>query len=799
MDLPAELAARFQIGDLLGRGAFGAVYRATASQGGPEFALKVLDEGHDPERLAREVEALRRLRHPHVLRCLAAGPGWLALELAGDTGEELWTDAGRVDEAWGALIAAARGAAALHGAGVAHRDLKPENLLRVGERWVVADLGLAKLADLETLTKTGMIQGTPTYMAPEQALGKKPGPAADAWALGIMAYQLLEGRTPWPTGDSPIETLMRIARGERPAWRRGPTRISAACFAAVQAALEPDPEDRPRDLAAWAEVLDREGPPGEEAPPEREPDGNVTQMASSVSATVVHGAAPVEGTLVAPVGPSPASTPAPASTGRGRIGLVAVLAIGVVVAGASWLRAPAKVTVTGAGPQGEVAALIEGISGALVRLEADYAADREGRLVQWTPEATGLFKVREVSPLEYPAVEEAFPDLVEWRRRLGEGLRPEDLPAKVRARMVEVDAGFYEAGLPRPFQAVLVEPVAEPVELESEFRAALLADVRPWTGQGELPPTSGWMGAGVQALREAWRFEVERGEYEAAVLRGEGPGRRLPDWVVTQIHDRHDGGSIRMINDRNSALRALVGWLPLPQRAARSWRLYRDEQAAHDRAGYALARSLETEPETRLMAAALLLDRLWDPRPLSLHPLRFGQRIYPAWLPPEGPARAFAETHGQWLNDRTHQLVKWLPPSEPEAVRRRGPGALALLRTLFTGPKADPLAGPLCVLLNRSAIQLWISEDDALRDEAMALSAGLLQGLERGLSKLRPWEAGAVQSHLLISMDRIYEKEDVVLDIHRDLGSFLVRTPLVPRAWEEARPAWERMRQVLGG
>ena len=263
--LPPALAARYQPLQLLGRGAFGVVLRVRHREDGREWALKLQPVEALGPRVAREIEASLAMDHPHLLRVhdggLVGDQAYLVMELAEGNLQQL-LDSGAPDETcWDLLRQAAQGVAALHASGLIHRDLKPENILVVGGRARVADLGLVRDEHKATMTQTGMIMGSPAYMAPEQARGERVSAACDLFGLGVIAYRILEGAPPYP--ELPLTSLLaRVAAGRLDPLQRGRARLGPAGLAAVEAALAADPARRPPDAAAWAASLGPLGPQG---------------------------------------------------------------------------------------------------------------------------------------------------------------------------------------------------------------------------------------------------------------------------------------------------------------------------------------------------------------------------------------------------------------------------------------------------------------------------------------------------------------------------------------------------------
>jgi WD40 repeat protein/tRNA A-37 threonylcarbamoyl transferase component Bud32 len=212
----------------IGRGGMGVVYKARQTRLNRVVALKmVLAGGHAGEqelaRFRREAEAVAQLQHPGIVQVFEVGEqdglpffslefvggGSLASKLRGNP----WS-ARRSAEVVAELARAVQHA---HAAGIVHRDLKPGNVLMTPTgQTKVTDFGLAKKLDAEQdLSRTGAVMGTPSYMAPEQALGqaKGVGPAADVYALGVILYEMLTGRVPFK-GATTLDTLELVRRQE---------------------------------------------------------------------------------------------------------------------------------------------------------------------------------------------------------------------------------------------------------------------------------------------------------------------------------------------------------------------------------------------------------------------------------------------------------------------------------------------------------------------------------------------------------------------------------------------------------
>ncbi len=261
----------------LARGGMGVVYLARQLHaGGRLVALKMIkgNDQADPGELQRfraEAEAIAALNHPNVVRIYEVGwhaeRPYLTLEYCarGSLAQQLTAEPMEPRQAALLVEAIARGVAFAHAQGIVHRDLKPHNVL-LGDDGTpkVADFGLAKRVEAETgVTMTGQVLGTPAYMSPEQAAGhgKRVGPAADVYALGVLLYRLLAGREPF---CQPVPAIYwRIAHEEPPAVRSlahgCPRDLEVVCRKAMAKA----PERRYASAQALAEDLRRwqEGEP----------------------------------------------------------------------------------------------------------------------------------------------------------------------------------------------------------------------------------------------------------------------------------------------------------------------------------------------------------------------------------------------------------------------------------------------------------------------------------------------------------------------------------------------------------
>ena len=214
----------YDVEALLGRGGMGIVYKARHLRLNRPVALKMLIAGayagpHERARFQREAEAVAGLRHANIVQVYDVGDhqGWpyFTMELleGGSLAQALAGTPQPARQAAALLATLAEAVQVAHRGGIVHRDLKPANILLTADGTPkIADFGLARHFDEgPALTLSGTRIGTPSYMAPEQVIGKAGtiGPAADIYALGGLLYEVLTGRPPF-RGETAAETERQV-------------------------------------------------------------------------------------------------------------------------------------------------------------------------------------------------------------------------------------------------------------------------------------------------------------------------------------------------------------------------------------------------------------------------------------------------------------------------------------------------------------------------------------------------------------------------------------------------------------
>jgi serine/threonine protein kinase len=268
--VPGSNAGPYRIVEPLGRGGMASVFKAYEPKLERYVALKVLPREflHDPgfaERFKREAKAIAKLEHPNIVPIYAFGIDeaegipWMALRLVAGGSLSQLLKSQRLRLPFARSVEILRGVAdALdhaHGKGIVHRDVKPQNvLLDEGGRVYLADFGIAKILESSGgLTATGMITGTPQYMAPEQATAKRIGPPADVYALGIVAYELFTGGVPF-SADTPVAVLMKHVQEPLPL--PPPETVPEPLLRALLRCTAKKPEDRWPTAGAFVRALE---------------------------------------------------------------------------------------------------------------------------------------------------------------------------------------------------------------------------------------------------------------------------------------------------------------------------------------------------------------------------------------------------------------------------------------------------------------------------------------------------------------------------------------------------------------
>ncbi len=267
----------FELGELLGWGGMGAVYRGRQTSLDRPVAVKVLgrhlsDNENFRKRFLREARAVAQINSQHVVQIYSAGVHdghhFFVMELVEgiDLARKL-KDGFRPSNgaAFDLVLQAARGLAAAGRLGIVHRDIKPANMLITGDGVLkLTDFGLVKLVSEDRaasgtdagLTGTGIIVGTASYFSPEQGLGERCDQRTDLYALGVVAYELLTGRLPFSAADTTSIIYQHVHQAPRPPRDINPS-LHPDLHALVLRCLEKKPDDRVQTAADLVQELER--------------------------------------------------------------------------------------------------------------------------------------------------------------------------------------------------------------------------------------------------------------------------------------------------------------------------------------------------------------------------------------------------------------------------------------------------------------------------------------------------------------------------------------------------------------
>jgi serine/threonine-protein kinase len=309
LDADVLLGDRYRLVRMIGSGGMGAVWEAEDETLGRPVAVKVLSESlaageRAVRRFEREAQAAARLSGP----CIAAvydfgrseGRPYIVMELVrGETLADRLAREGSLPPQEAARIATqvAEALEEAHRAGIVHRDVKPGNVMLTPAGDVkVMDFGIAAAAWAERVTTSGLVLGTPSYLAPEQAKSEKTTPASDVYALGAMLYEMVAGRPPF-VAESPVALALAHVREDPRPLDQVAEGVPPNLASASMAALAKDPAERPPSAAAFAAML-------------REPTLPLPSIAVPEETTPLAPVAPgrEETTPLAPVAPGPEET-----------------------------------------------------------------------------------------------------------------------------------------------------------------------------------------------------------------------------------------------------------------------------------------------------------------------------------------------------------------------------------------------------------------------------------------------------------------------------------------------------------
>ncbi|MCP4446210.1 MAG: protein kinase [Myxococcales bacterium] len=264
-----QTLGKYQLIEKVGQGGMAVVYRGHDTSLNREVAVKVLhnhlaEHKEARERFGREAHAVAKLRHENILEIydfsgLDSDETFIVTEfIEGCTLKEFICEHPLLFPETGALIVAqVCGALAhAHGLGVLHRDVKPENIMIRNDGVLkLTDFGIAQMIDLQRMTVTGQLLGSPAYMAPEHVLGGILDFRTDVFALGIVLYQLVTAELPFH-GKNPHEILKRVADCEYPDPARKDPRVGKELGNIIRTALQKNPDDRYADISLMQQELE---------------------------------------------------------------------------------------------------------------------------------------------------------------------------------------------------------------------------------------------------------------------------------------------------------------------------------------------------------------------------------------------------------------------------------------------------------------------------------------------------------------------------------------------------------------
>jgi serine/threonine-protein kinase len=438
---------RYELIEPIGEGTFGRVYRGLDRRLARPVAVKVIKPwwAEDPvwvERFEREAQTLARVSDPGIVQIFDVGQAGECLYYVAELvdGESLADRLrrGPLPPAEAADVAEqlCRALARAHARQVVHRDVKPANILlgRDG-RVKVGDFGVARLAEGTSQPGGTTAIGTPRYMSPEQARGERTTPASDVYAVGVVLYEMLAGRPPFP-GDSAVEVAVRHLSDPPPPL---PPSVPGELAEIVERALAKEPGARFADGAAMAIALEATPRDALEAAPAG--GGGDTAVTSAAplgtAATSVAGTAVAEEPRTAVARTAVAPPLPPRTTTRSRRGPGRLLLVGVVLAGA-------VVALVGLLAHGPGSTTVPDLHG-LRRTGAEVRARRNHLRVQFSSRYAHATKGTAVE--QHPGAGKRVRRDSSVQVVLSDGPRPVDVPAVVGRDASEAERILADAGL----------------------------------------------------------------------------------------------------------------------------------------------------------------------------------------------------------------------------------------------------------------------------------------------------------------------------------------------------------------
>ena len=278
------LGGKYRVLQQIGRGGMGIVYEAEHVGLGKRVAVKLMQEKytHDSEAVARfhrEALAAGRIGNPHIIEIFDIGTApdgrsFVVMELLNGFSLSKVLEMGGGMPVWRALQImkqVLRAVGAAHAKGIIHRDLKPDNIFLINQSEdhdfvKLLDFGISKVVSVEEhatitkLTTTGVVMGTPLYMAPEQALGNTVDRHADIYACGVILYEMLAGHPPFE-GPTYAVLVAKLLTAPPPPLNELRPGLPSALVRAVHRALEKEPQDRFESADQFAAALPSGGSP----------------------------------------------------------------------------------------------------------------------------------------------------------------------------------------------------------------------------------------------------------------------------------------------------------------------------------------------------------------------------------------------------------------------------------------------------------------------------------------------------------------------------------------------------------